>query len=90
MLKGSILRKRYILIHSKYSINGIDKYLYKFYNIKRKYKNDSFMIFLCDQFNKDNIIKIIEKKGYDVIYVSGTIKKCKKIMNNFIEKNIVE
>ncbi len=87
-MKGSILRKRYVLIYSEYGINGIDKYLYNFYSIKRKYKNSNFAIFMCNQFNKDYIIKIIEKKGYDVVYVSGTIKKCKKIMNGFIENKI--
>ena len=45
---------------------------------------------MCNQFNKDIIIKMLEKKGYGVIYVSGTIKKCKKIMNAFIEKNILQ
>ncbi len=89
-MKGSVLRKRYILIHSEYGINGIDKYLYNHYSVKRKYKNNNFAIFMCNQFNKDIIIKMLEKKGYGVIYVSGTIKKCKKIMNAFIEKNILQ
>ncbi len=59
----------------------LDKYLFSSFGVKRKFKNKNYRIDLANQFNKNPIIKKIELKGYKVVYVSGTIKKCKKVMD---------
>jgi RNase P/RNase MRP subunit POP5 len=78
LLKGSVIRKRYILVYWEAESERMDRYLYNYYQIKRKYKNGNFSIYLCNQLNKMTICKIIKGKGGKIISVSGTIKKCKK------------
>ena len=38
LLKGSVIRKRYILVFWESESEKMDKYLYNYYEIKRKYK----------------------------------------------------
>ncbi len=75
-VKSSIYRKRYILVKG----NIEHKYILD-YGVKIKFSNDGYTILLANQFNKDTIIRLLKRYGYDVVYVSGTIKKCKKIMS---------
>ncbi|KPV47197.1 MULTISPECIES: hypothetical protein [Acidiplasma] len=86
-MKGSIYRKRYILAYSE---NGdeLDKYLFYSMGIKRKYRYKNYRIYLANQFNRNNVIKKIEYHGGRVEYVSGTLKKCKKILGSEIIKTL--
>jgi len=66
----------------------MDRYLYNYYEVKRKFKNENFSIYMCTQLNKSTICSIILEKGGNIITVSGTIKKCKKSLSSYIEKDI--
>jgi hypothetical protein len=81
-LKGSVYRKRYVLI--KQGIEGnlemaLDKIRAKF-GSKLKFREGDYAIVLTDQFQKDNLCSYIENGLNDIaiITVSGTIKKCKE------------
>ncbi|WP_337860809.1 hypothetical protein [Ferroplasma sp.] len=87
-MKGSVIRKRYILALWDSEPEKMDRYLYSSYQIKRKFKKENFSIYLCNQLNKSTICRIIEEKGGNIIIVSGTIKKCKRALLNAIESNI--
>jgi RNase P/RNase MRP subunit POP5 len=87
-LKGSVIRKRYVLVFWETEPEKMDRYLYSYYQIRRKYREENFSIYLCNQLNKIAICKIIQEKGGNVITVSGTIKKCKKALLYKIESNI--
>ncbi len=88
MLKGSLIRKRYILVY--WESPTIDKYLYTYYGIKRKYRHDKFSIYLCSQLNRNAIEKIINDRGGKTIITSGTIKKCKKTMSKYVENPVLK
>ncbi|SMD30234.1 hypothetical protein [Picrophilus oshimae] len=75
-MKSSIYRKRYILIKGNVDYRHLSGY-----GVKVKFNDNNYTIVLANQFNKDLIIRLLRKSGHDVIYVSGTIKKCKKIMS---------
>ncbi len=87
-MKGSIIRKRYILVFWESGSERMDRYLYNYYEVKRKYKNENFSIYLCNQLNKSTISSIILKKGGNIITVSGTIKKCKRLLLYHLENNL--
>ncbi len=74
LLKGSVIRKRYILVFWESESEKMDKYLYNYYEIKRKYKKGNFSIYLCNQLNKSTICGLITRKGGNIVTVSGTIK----------------
>ncbi|MGC8514617.1 MAG: hypothetical protein ACP5OC_00590 [Thermoplasmata archaeon] len=81
-LKGSLYRKRYVLIKEDSNGNlevALDKIRTKF-GSKMKFREDPYAIVLTDQFQKDSLCLYIEKelKGIAVVTVSGTIKKCKE------------
>ena len=88
LLKGSVIRKRYILVFWESESEKMDKYLYNYYEIKRKYKKGNFSIYLCNQLNKSTICRLISRKGGNIVTVSGTIKKCKKSLSYTMENNI--
>ncbi len=69
------------MVHTIVNGEELDKYLFSSFGLKRKFKNKNYRIYLVNQFNKNIIIKKIELRGYKVVYVSGTIKKCKRVMN---------
>ena len=83
-MKGSLLRKRYILIRAD-GDNGILEYarreLYRKFGCKEKFRDGSFMIVLADQFTKDKAIAHINStSGLKTVLTSGTVKKLKKTM----------
>ncbi len=83
-MKGSLLRKRYILIRAD-GDNGILEYarreLYRKFGCKEKFRDGSFMIVLADQFTKDKAIDHINSiSGLKTVLTSGTVKKLKKTM----------
>ncbi|MCL4312329.1 MAG: hypothetical protein M1462_07915 [Candidatus Thermoplasmatota archaeon] len=88
LLKGSVIRKRYILVFWESESEKMDKYLYNYYEIKRKYKKGNFSIYLCNQLNKSTICGLITRKGGNIVTVSGTIKKCRKSLSYTMENNI--
>ncbi len=89
-MKGSEIRKRYILLHSESLdrvIVALDSGLSKI-GCKRKFRNRSYAIYLTDQYNKDRAINIINtSQGARTIITSGTIKKCKEAMKNGIRED---
>ncbi len=85
MLKGSVIRKRYILVLWEYEPEKMDRYIYNYYQVKRKYRNNNFSVLMCNQLNKKAVCNIIEKKGGKIITVSGTIKKCKASIGDIID-----
>jgi len=86
-LKGSLIRKRYVLVFWESEPERMDRYLYNYYEVKRKYRTENFSIYMCNQLNKPTICSIIREKGGNIITVSGTIKKCKKALSHRIENN---
>ncbi|MEM0139547.1 MAG: hypothetical protein QXZ44_02915 [Ferroplasma sp.] len=82
-MKGSLIRKRYILVFWEVSSASADRDLYNYYGIKRKYRNDKFCIYMCNQLNRNSTMKIIRNKGGYTIITSGTIKKCKNAISKF-------
>ncbi len=88
MLKGSTIRKRYILVLWDSDAEKNDRYIYNYYQVKRKYRNNNFSVLMCDQLNKKAVCSIIEKRGGKIITVSGTIKKCKASMINVIDHSV--
>ena len=87
-MKGSIIRKRYVLVLWESEPEKMDRYIYNCYQVKRKYKNNNFSILLCNQLNKITVYNAIEKKGGKIITVSGTIKKCKQSLESNINHAI--
>ncbi|MCL4350264.1 MAG: hypothetical protein M1535_02300 [Candidatus Thermoplasmatota archaeon] len=83
-MKCSPYRKRYILIQVVNRQQGdfLVKNLGKIFHVKEKYRDQKHSIILTDQFLKDQVCLQIQKNGDSamVITVSGTIKKCKKMM----------
>lgn len=93
-MKGSLLRKRYILIRAD-GDNGILEYarreLYRKFGCKEKFRDGSFMIVLADQFTKDKAIAHINSiSGLKTVLTSGTVKKLKKTMEKTMEKMMEE
>ncbi len=85
-MKGSELRKRYIVIHSpKFSslLPDLEKNLSRMFRARRKFLNGTYAIFLTNQFQKDQVISYIGENYRDVetLVTSGTIKKCKKFID---------
>ena len=93
LLKGSITRKRYILVFYGNNIEALLKMensLIRLFNIKKKFKADGFYIFLTDQFKKQKICSYINLncEGITIETASGTIKKCKEKIKN--KRNQIE
>jgi uncharacterized protein (DUF1330 family) len=88
LLKGSVIRKRYVLVLWESGAEKNDRYIYNSYQVKRKYRNNNFSILMCNQMNKNTICDIIEKRGGKVIAVSGTIKKCKSHMDGIVNNQV--
>ena len=81
-MKGSLYRKRYVLIKGENN-GGVEIALNRIrskFGSKVKFRQDCYAIVLTDQFQKDSLCLYIEKdlKGTVVVTVSGTIKKCKE------------
>lgn len=89
-MKGSLLRKRYILIRAESDISILEyarRELYRKFGCKEKFRNGSFMIVLADQFTKDKAISHINGiAGLKTVLTSGTVKKLKKTMEAIIEE----
>lgn len=82
-MKGSNIRKRYILLKANNeNLNATVNDLYRKFGTKLKWINGDNAIVLTDQFQKDVICQYIQNKtGVSIITVSGTIKKCKSLLN---------
>lgn len=94
-MKGSIFRKRYVLIYGEnlsQKIRLLEKELYRIYRSKRKYSENNYAIFLTNQFYKESLTEFISKnfKDVEILTVSGTIKKCKTIIKRHKEQQSIE
>ncbi len=94
-MKGSEIRKRYILLHSKKMtlvLPNLERELFRLFRSKRKYAEKEYAIFLTDQFNKDKLIQFITDSSYpaETVVASGTIKKCKAVMESRKKSNAPE
>lgn len=91
-MKGSEIRKRYVLVYSSsldIVLRQLDSNLAKL-GCKRKFRNGSYAIYLANQYNRDHVIDSINKiNNVRAVITSGTIKKCKKVMSEDIKKNSV-
>ncbi|MCW6168689.1 MAG: hypothetical protein LVQ96_02650 [Thermoplasmatales archaeon] len=91
-MKGSEIRKRYVLVYSS-SLDSVlrqmDSNLTKL-GCKRKFRNNFYAIYLANQYNRDDVIDSINMiDNVRTIITSGTIKKCKDVMNEDIKRNSV-
>ncbi len=88
LLKGSVIRKRYVLVLWESEAEKNDRYIYNCYQVKRKYRNNNFSILMCNQMNKKTVCDIIEKRGGKIVTVSGTIKKCRSCMDSIVNNPV--
>ena len=87
-MKGSEIRKRYIVLYSQKLqavLLSLDRDLSKLFRARRKRIDGPYVIFLTNQFQKDQLISFVELNYREVapLVTSGTMKKCKK----FIERH---
>jgi len=90
-LKGNVLRKRYFLLRFENCgerRRSVEQDLYRTFAAKIKYRDPEFTIVLTDQFQKDFVARYIMKhySCVDIISVSGTIRKLKRIMRAIRER----
>ncbi len=85
-MKGNPLRKRYILLFSGNSDFTRERCraIEKATATRLKFVEGKYAIFLSDQFRKNEACSTIshEFSGVSVVTVSGTIRKCKRIMKD--------
>ena len=86
-MKCSPYRKRYILMNVVKRPEGdvLIKNMNRIFHVREKHRTQTHSIILTDQFLKEQVCKYIEKypSVASVTTVSGTIKKCKKTIENF-------
>lgn len=83
IMKGSQFRKRYILIYKHENEDRMRKDVFRIFGAKKKYDDGKYVIYLTDQFLKEGVIAFIKREyGPVTIYTSGTIKKCKKFIQD--------
>ncbi len=83
-LKSSPLRKRYFLVHMK-GANGIRAHaerIARTTGTAMKFIHGEYFILLTNQIDKHKVSDIITREfpSASIITVSGTIKKCKRII----------
>jgi hypothetical protein len=90
-MKGSLLRKRYILIRADNDNSTLEiarRDLYRKFGCKEKFREGPFMIVLADQFTKDKAIGHINSiPGLKSVLTSGTIKKLKKAVEKMKQED---
>ncbi|CAC11996.1 hypothetical protein [Thermoplasma acidophilum] len=86
-MKGSIIRKRYILVQSlRHETLSAD--LFRNFRCKIKFRSGDYAIYLATQFNKNKVINFIESYGDSrTIITSGTIRKCKSKLPGWHSKS---
>jgi len=76
-MKGSVIRKRYILVQSSRH-ETLSRDLFRNFRCKIKFRSGDYAIYLATQFNKERVINFVESYGDSrTIITSGTIRKCK-------------
>ncbi|KAA8923115.1 hypothetical protein [Thermoplasma sp.] len=79
-MKGSIIRKRYILVRSSKQ-DDLSRDLFRNFRCKIRFHEGEYAIYLATQFNKDRVIRFINAYGDSrTIITSGTIRKCKSMI----------
>ncbi len=63
---------------------SLEKDLVKMFRARRKHVNGPYVIFLTNQFQRDQVVSLVKQSHKDVesLITSGTIKKCKKFMES--------
>ncbi|MGP6220177.1 hypothetical protein [Caldiplasma sukawensis] len=80
-MKGSPFRKRYILIYKHPKEERMRRDVFRIFGAKKKYDDGKYVIYLTDQFLKEGVLAFVRREyGPVTIYTSGTIKKCKKVI----------
>ncbi|MFG1460475.1 MAG: hypothetical protein AAE987_03740 [Thermoplasmataceae archaeon] len=81
-MKGSTIRKRYILMQAdSENLKAVVNDIHRKFGTKLKWTDGNNAIVLTDQFQKDVICQYIQNKtSVSIITVSGTIKKCKSLL----------
>jgi hypothetical protein len=87
-VKGSIYRKRYVLVYADTGpekAKSMEKQLFRLFRCKRKYHEHPYLIFLTNQFQREDVVAFINRDpSFRTLTVSGTIRKCKKVMKEHI------
>lgn len=91
-MKGSEIRKRYIVIYSQKMqsvLPSLDRELSKYFRSRRKHLSGQYAIFLTNQFQKDQFISFVKQnyRGVETLLTSGTIRKCKKFIESHRESS---
>lgn len=85
-MKGSLFRKRYVLLSCENSddMSRIEKFAAERYRARAKLKQNNFLIILTNQFQKESLCSNLESgfRSARIIMVSGTIRKCLRIIKN--------
>lgn len=71
---------------------NLEKELFKAFRSKRRFAEGKYSIFLANQFNRDDIIDFLKSRFPEIqsIVTSGSIKKCKAVMNEHNKKSKAE
>ena len=82
-VKGSIYRKRYVLVYADTGtgrVASLEKNLFRIFRCRKKFHEPPYLIFRTNQFYREQVIDYIRKNFEDcaTLTVSGTMKKCKK------------
>lgn len=84
LLKGSPIRRRYILLQvgSEAVLQEAMSRAYHRYRCRTRFTSGNYGIVLTDQFHKEAVCDFLESSfpNLRIITVSGTIRKCKKMM----------
>lgn len=66
----------------------LEKELFRAFRVKRKFAEGKYSIFLTNQFNRDKVLDFLAGRFPEIqsIVTSGTMKKCKSVMKEHIEK----
>lgn len=86
MVKGSQIRKRYVLViaDTEDRLNLGLKSVFGKFGSRTKYTDRLFAVVLTDQIQKEALCKYVDSMipGMNVVTVSGTIRKCKEIIKS--------
>jgi hypothetical protein len=88
-MKGSLFRKRYILLNCEDSdiMQAVEKFAMERYRARIKLRENRYIILLTNQFQKESLCSNIESmfRSARIVTVSGTIRKCLRIMKDQID-----
>ncbi|MEM1514231.1 MAG: hypothetical protein QXW78_01970 [Candidatus Thermoplasmatota archaeon] len=81
VVKDKVGRQRYILFTAEYKKIKLIK---EYNKVKLIFYNGKYGIVKCSHIEKEEIINFLNSVNCKTLYTSGTIKKIRKILNNFL------